>query len=66
VILITEIAVGIVAFVNRDSWNTAVNGSISELFNRYYEDDAIKNDINNLQSAVSHTEEIQVDYYFCN
>jgi hypothetical protein len=56
VILITEIAIGIVAFVNRDGWNPAINGSLSEMFGRYNEDDAIKNDVNNLQRAVSHTE----------
>jgi hypothetical protein len=66
VILITEIAIGIVAFVNRDGWDTAINDSITELFGRYDQDEAIKNEVNSLQRAVSHAEEIQVDSRFCN
>jgi hypothetical protein len=53
VILITEIAIGIVAFVNRDGWHTAVEESITETFARYKEGGAIKDDINNLQRTVS-------------
>lgn len=52
VILITEIAIGIVAFVNRDGWNAAVNGSLTEMFGRYNTDVSIQNDVNNLQRAL--------------
>jgi hypothetical protein len=55
VILITEIAIGIVAFVNRDGWNTAIRDSITDMFGRYDESEAMNKDINSLQRAVSHT-----------
>jgi hypothetical protein len=66
VILIAEIAIGIVAFVNRDGWNPAIQDGLSEMFGRYDQDDTIKNDVNNLQRTVSHTEEVQGDSHFCN
>jgi hypothetical protein len=66
VILITEIAIGVVAFVNKDGWNSAINDSISETFGNYDKSEEINNDINNLQRTVSHTEEIQIDSHFCN
>lgn len=52
VILIIEIAIGIVAFVNRggDSWERAINDSISDTFDRYdHGDETIDNEVNNLQ-----------------
>ncbi|XP_023710812.1 CD63 antigen isoform X2 [Cryptotermes secundus] len=52
VILITEIAIGIVAFVNRDGWNTAIHDSLTDMFGRYDQDEAIKKDINSLQKAL--------------
>jgi hypothetical protein len=66
VILITEIAIGIVAFVNRDGWNSAINESINDMFSRYDQDEAIRKDVNSLQRAVSHTEDMHVDCHFCN
>ncbi|GFG28272.1 hypothetical protein Cfor_07896 [Coptotermes formosanus] len=52
VILIVEIAIGIVAFVNRDgeNWERAVNESITEAFDKYPSTDATLNEeVNSLQ-----------------
>lgn len=52
-ILIAEIAIGIVAFVNRDGWDNAVNDSLSKIFSQYDTNGTIAEDINDLQRTVS-------------
>jgi len=58
VILIVEIAIGIVVFVkmNGEGWEQAVNDSITENFGRYNyndSDNTISNAVNNFQHDVS-------------
>jgi hypothetical protein len=53
VILIAEIAIGIVAFVNRGGWETEINGGLTDLFSQYGNDTAT-NTINDLQKTVSY------------
>ncbi|XP_021934850.1 CD63 antigen-like isoform X2 [Zootermopsis nevadensis] len=52
VILIAEIAIGIVAFVNRDGWDNAVNDSLSKIFSQYDTNGTIAEDINDLQRTL--------------
>jgi Tetraspanin family. len=55
VILIVEIAIGIVAFVKRDdgSLDRALNESISEIFANYTTDENARNEVDKLQHDVS-------------
>jgi hypothetical protein len=66
VILITEIAIGIVAFVNRDGWGTAIHDSIKKTFDEYDKGGQIQADIDDLQKTVSYTGEIRVHSHFYN
>ena len=60
VILIIQIAIGIVAFVmiNRDGWDDAVRRSITDIFAQFPNNsdtsaDAVRDEVNNLQRNVS-------------
>jgi hypothetical protein len=53
VILIVEIAIGIVAFVNRDGWDQAIRDGLSKTFDQYG-NGTVAEDINNLQRTVSY------------
>lgn len=55
VLLIAQIAIGIVVFVNRDGegWNRAVNESLSDIFANYHNDSATRQQVDDLQRNVS-------------
>jgi phage host-nuclease inhibitor protein Gam len=56
VILIIEIAIGVVAFVNRDgeNWERAINDSITTTFEEYGSGETtLDEEVNNLQHNVS-------------
>jgi hypothetical protein len=55
VILIVQIAIGIVAFVTiyKGGWEQAVKDGITETFIRYETDNAAQNEVDNLQRNVS-------------
>lgn len=49
VILIAEIAIGIVAFVNKDGWDQPISDSLEKMFNEYNVNATITDDINKFQ-----------------
>jgi hypothetical protein len=53
VILIAEIAIGIVAFVNRDGWDNAIRTSLTKTFDNYG-NSTVAEDVDDLQRAVSY------------
>jgi hypothetical protein len=55
VILIVQIAIGVVAFVKRDGegWDLAVNNSLSEIFEKYPTDNTTRAEVDDLQRNVS-------------
>jgi len=55
IILITQIAIGIVAFVKRDGWDKILDENLSQTFDKYGTDAATNESINALQHTVGHS-----------
>ncbi|PSN31233.1 hypothetical protein C0J52_27330, partial [Blattella germanica] len=53
VILIAEIAIGIVAFVNRDGWDDAIQKNVKDMFDRYDSTtNSTKNEVDAIQKSL--------------